>query len=206
MPMAGYLPPANVVRYLVSNNRMSTAFGSDVALLIRIAKGEESALSEFYRVHEARVYSFALSRLRHEAEAAECLNEVMLEVWKHADRYEGRSKVSTWLLGIANHKVIDKMRRRGRHETVEVDDQLPDDTCCNMLDVLAGADDAQIVQRCLESLSENHRQVIHLAFYEDMSYEDIAQIAECPEGTVKTRVFHAKQRLKDCLADLVEVE
>jgi len=183
---------------------MSAVFEYDAALLTRISKGDENALSEFYRAHESRVYSFALSRLRHEAEAAECLNEVMFEVWKHADRYEGRSRVSTWLLGITNHKVLDKLRLRGRHVTAEVDDQIPDESCSDMFNVLAGADDAEIVRRCLDSLSENHRQAIYLAFYEDMSYDDIAQITGCPEGTVKTRVFHAKQRLKDCLAELVE--
>lgn len=169
-------------------------------LLSRIAEGSEAALSEFYRANERTVYAFAMSRLRNEFEASECLNEVMLEVWKHAGRYEGRSKVSTWLLGIANHKVLDKLRQRGRHDMVEVDEQLPDENSTSVFDALAGADDAEIVRRCLEGLSDTHRQVIHLAFFEDMAYEDIAHVAGCPAGTVKTRVFHAKQRMKDCLA------
>lgn len=178
---------------------MNATQDNDTLLLDQIAGGSETALAEFYRTHESRVYIFALSRLRHESEAAECLNEVMLEVWKHAGRYEGRSKVTTWLLGIANHKILDKLRRRGRFDAEEVDDQMPDENSATMIDVLSGADDADIVRHCLEGLSENHRQVIHLAFYEDMAYEDIAQVAGCPEGTVKTRVFHAKQRLKDCI-------
>lgn len=184
----------------MTHDQLQMTQDPDVALLERIAQGSEAALAEFYRSHESRVYAFALSRLRHEAEAAECLNEVMLEVWKHADRFEGRSKVTTWLLGIANHKVLDKLRRRGRYQSEPVDDQMPDESSAAMFDVLAGADDAEIIRLCLEGLSESHRQVIHLAFYEDMSYEDIAQVAGCPEGTVKTRVFHAKQRLKDCIA------
>jgi len=172
---------------------------TDVKLLSRIAGGNEAALEEFYRKYGQAVYKFAISRLGNEFEAADCLNEVMMEVWKHADRYGGRSKVRTWLLGITNHKVIDHLRKRYRFEHEDLDEQMPDEDAASMADVLAAMDDAGVVQKCLQGLTDNHRQVIHLAFFEDLPYEEIALITGCPEGTVKTRIFHAKQNLKACL-------
>jgi len=68
--------------------------------------------------------------------------------------------------------------------------------------VLANAGDAELVRRCIERLSEDHRMVVHLAFYEDMSYTEIAEIAASPVGTIKTRMFHAKQSLKRCLGSM----
>jgi RNA polymerase sigma-70 factor (ECF subfamily) len=178
-----------------------------VGLLNNIKAGQQSALEDFYRLFESRVYHYALSRLNDSFEAADTLNEVMMEVWKHAGRFEGRSKVSTWLLGITHHKVYDRLRKR-KHTNMQEDiddhaNHISDDNDVSMEQALAGVDDARMVKHCMDKLSEAHRLVIHLAFFEDMHYQDIASIAECPEGTVKTRVFHAKQALKDCLAKLM---
>ncbi|HKK07219.1 MAG TPA: sigma-70 family RNA polymerase sigma factor [Gammaproteobacteria bacterium] len=171
-------------------------------LLSRIAAGNEAALTRFYRDYHGRVYAFALRRLGNPTDAAEVVNEVMMEVWRHAHRYEGRAKVQTWLLGICHHKVIDLMRRRGRHAGEALEEDLPDPQETSAVDALAGAQDAQMVRRCLDELSDAHRQVVHLAFFEELSYSEIATIVACPEGTVKTRMFHAKQKLKHCLAGL----
>lgn len=165
-----------------------------------IATGDETAMREFYQSFHGVVYAFALRRLSHSAEAADVLNEVMLEVWRHAARFEGRSKVQTWLLGIANHKIIDKLRQRKHSQHEVFDDDIADENNPTALDAIAGAEDAARVRDCIEGLSDAHRQVVHLAFFEELSYGEIAQIAACPEGTVKTRMFYAKQALKRCLA------
>ena len=172
------------------------------ALLGRIAAGSEAALTRFYRDYQGRVYAFALRRLGNPTDATEVVNEVMMEVWRHAHRYEGRAKVQTWLLGICHHKVVDLMRRRGRHVGEPLAEDLADTQQTSALDALVGAQDAQWVRRCIEELSDAHRQVVHLAFFEELSYAEIAVIVACPEGTVKTRMFHAKQKLKHCLAAL----
>ena len=168
-------------------------------LLDRMALQETAALREFYDTYHSRVYAFALRRLGNASDAAEILNEVMLEVWRRAAQFEGRSRPMTWVLGIAHHKVIDRLRRK----RVPVDDDfvlddLVDDAPATS-DLISAAQDAEQLRRCLEQLSDAHRLVLHLAFYEDLPYPEIAEIAECPLGTVKTRVFHAKQLLKNCL-------
>ena len=181
----------------------STDAESAEALLERIAAGSEAALEAFYRLTHQRVYAFTLKRVGDPAVAADILNDVMLQVWHHAGRFEGRSRAMTWVLGIAHHKVMDALRRRGREDRhEELDDSIPDEDSAGGIDAVAGVEDASAVRRCLEKLSDAHRTVVHLAFFEDLSYAEIADIAGCPLGTVKTRMMHAKNALKRCLQAL----
>ncbi|OGI52255.1 MAG: hypothetical protein A3B81_02440 [Candidatus Muproteobacteria bacterium RIFCSPHIGHO2_02_FULL_65_16] len=169
-------------------------------LLERIACGESGALEQFYEAFHGRVYAFVLRRLNNPADAAEILNEVMLEVWRSAARFEGRSQPLTWVLGIAHHKVLDRLRRAhtANHEEITPDIAPADEV--SAVEALAGAEDAELVRRCLDKLTDSHRLVVHLAFFNDLSYHEIAEIVNCPLGTVKTRMFYAKQVLKRCLA------
>ena len=178
-----------------------------IGLLKNIALGDETALEDFYHKYERRVYNYAFSRLNHSFDAADTLNEVMMEVWKYAERFEGRSKVSTWLLGITHHKVYDRLRKRKRSnledDIADFSNTLTDSNHVDMEKALEGVNDADMVRHCMSKLSDNHHEVIHLAFYQDMNYQDIASVAKCPQGTIKTRVFHAKQVLKDCIAKMM---
>lgn len=169
------------------------------ALLARIARRDETALKSFYDQFEARVYRYAHSRLNDSFAAADVLNEVMLEVWQHAAKFAGRSKVSTWILGIARHKVIDHMRRERRHATEAYDFETADEDAPPAADAIAGLQDADRLERCMQKLSDAHRETVHLAFFEQLSYAEIGGITGCPEGTVKTRIYHARQALKHCL-------
>jgi RNA polymerase sigma-70 factor (ECF subfamily) len=175
----------------------------DQDLLKQVASGDQNAMSEFYDRFHSAVYHFALKRMREPSDAAEVLNLVMLEVWKTAGRFEGRSKVRTWLLGITNHKIIDALRKIGRHEGEELTDVHEDESQHEAIDLVALSEHAGFIQRCMEALSDAHRQVVHLAFFEDLVYTEIADIMECPEGTVKTRMYHAKTALKKCLKKLL---
>jgi len=169
-------------------------------LLAAIADGREAALAEFYRLHQARIYSFIVRRVQNSADAADILNEVMMEVWRHAAGFQGRSQALTWVLGIAHHKTMDCLRRRSPHVALEdsVVDNLEDE-CDGAPEILAQRQDAALLRYCIEKLSDSHRAVVHLAFFQELSYAEIATILACPEGTVKTRMFHAKQKLKGCL-------
>jgi RNA polymerase sigma-70 factor (ECF subfamily) len=174
-------------------------------LLAHIAQGSEHALTRFYEAFHSRVYAFIRRRLKDPAEAADVLNEVMLEIWRSANRFEGRSQAMTWVLGIAHHKTLDALRRRGRRETEELDEAtLPDNDSPSNADLLEAAQNAVMLRHCLDKLADTHRLMVHLAFFEDLPYPEIAKIADCPVGTVKTRVFHAKRLLKDCLTSRIQ--
>ena len=174
------------------------------ALLEKIAAGDEEALNRFYQDHSKRVYNFAYQRLSDAVDAAEVLNQVMMDVWHNAGRFEGRSKVTTWLLGITHHKVIDVLRKRGRNPGEVLADDPEDENTPTAMDLMLRKQDAVHVRACLQHLSDDHRQVVHMVFFEELPYSEIAQIMDCPEGTVKTRMFHAKQRLKQCLSKLLK--
>jgi len=171
----------------------------DAELLAGIAAGSQSALAGFYRRYQGRVYNFTLQRLGNPADAAEVLNEVMLEVWRNARSFAGRSRVSTWLLGIAHHKSIDLLRKRGRRQADPLDTDIRDERPDPGPAAVAGAQDAQRVRGCLERLPDGQRQVVYLTFYEGLSCAEIARTLEIPEGTVKTRMFHARKALAGCL-------
>lgn len=168
-------------------------------LIERIAARDEAAMADFYRLFEARLYRFIKTKLNDSFEADDILNETFLEVWRKAGMFEGRSKVSTWLFGIAYYKTMDRLRARNPLLVSDelapevVDESAQADAC-----VLA-ADDADHIRFCLDRLKAAHRAVLELAFFEDMSYGEIAKVVNCPEGTVKTRIFHAKQLMKHCL-------
>ena len=173
------------------------------ALLRRIAAGEEAAMAEFYKSFKNPVYRFILSRMNDPFEAADILNEVMLEVWRGAGRFQGRSAVKSWIFGIARHKTLDRLRSRQRNaaragEEPSVD--IADENAVDPTEAIAATQHAEFVRHCLDRMSEAHREVLHLTFFEDLTYGQIAEIAGCPEGTVKTRMYHAKRAMQHCLA------
>ncbi|MBO6626337.1 MULTISPECIES: RNA polymerase sigma factor [Paracoccaceae] len=175
---------------------------TQAALLTRMADGDRQALAALYRALEKPVFRFIRSRLNDPFEAGDILHDVFMEVWRSAGRFEGRSKVQTWIFGIAYRKVIDAHRKRGRTDLVgdvpDSADEGPDAETC-----LAAGQEAEHVRHCLGTLKDDHRAAISMAFYDDMTYGEIAEIAGVPEGTIKTRIFHAKKLLMRCLSGRV---
>ena len=172
-------------------------------LLPRVGKGDKTALATLYRALETPLYRFIRSRLNDPHEAADLLHDVFIEVWRSADRFEGRSQVKTWVFGIAYRKVIDSFRKSGRVDLPgEVPEQI-DETADAEACVLA-VQEAAHVRHCMDQLGTDHRAAVALAFYEDMSYSQIAEVVDAPEGTIKTRVYHAKKLLMRCLSGLID--
>ena len=172
--------------------------------LYRIARGDESAMARFYNEHHKTVYAFAKSRLHNQEDAAEIVNEVMMEVWRSAEKFENRSKLSTWLLGIAYHKVVDKIRKVSRHQHDSLELHENNEVFENAVaDVHQQFDDKQLILNAMKQLNQDQQQVVYLAFYQDMGYPEIAKILGCPEGTVKTRMMHAKKKIKKLITETV---
>lgn len=168
-------------------------------LLSLMAGGDKAAFAAFYRNLEKPVYKFICSKLNDPHEASDILHEVFMDVWRSAGKFEGRSAVKTWVFGIAYRKTMDHYRKTGR---VSVTDEIPEieDDSADALSCLAATEEATHVRYCLDQLSTDHKMAIQLAFYEDMSYGQIAQTAGTPEGTIKTRIYHAKKILLHCLS------
>lgn len=178
---------------------------TDEQLLQRIAGGDQRALRQFYERFHGVVYQFSLRTLHNGADAAEVLNEVMLEVWRRAATFAGQSQVRTWLLSITRYKSIDLLRRKRPSELLDeaaLEDEASGESCPASLAIELGQQGAQ-VRQCLERLKDGHRQVVYLTFFEELSYPQIAEIMAIPNGTVKTRMLHAKQQLLQCLRRLL---
>ena len=167
-------------------------------LLARMAGGDRTAFAAFYKVLETPVYRFIASKLNDPHEAADILHDVFMNIWRSAGSFEGRSTVKTWVFGIAYRKTMDHFRKHSRldvtDEIGETADDRPDAVAC-----LAAAQEAEHLRYCLDTLKPQHKSAVELAFFEDMTYGQIAEAADVPEGTVKTRIFHAKKLLLRCL-------
>ena len=180
-----------------SNRSSRAAADSDeLALLERVKKGDREAFADLYRRFQPRLYGYFLRMLPNVVMVDEALDDVMLVVWKDARKFRHRSRVSTWVFGIAYHKALSAMRAEGRYQAPL--DRVADEA--SLPDSVAPFDN--LLSTALTRLSFDHRQVIELTFFGGYSYREIAEIADCPVNTVKTRMFHAKRRLRVLLPKL----
>jgi RNA polymerase sigma-70 factor (ECF subfamily) len=177
-----------------------SAQDDDQQLVTRIAAGDRLAFEQLFNDYGERVFRYAHRLISDVTKAEEVTNDVMLEVWKTAARFEGRSKVSTWILGITRHLALNAVRRKSL-DTIDVDDApaLADDN----LTEAAMEHDRDVLKdtlnRALGRLSTDHRDVVELTFFHGLNYQEIAAVVGCPENTVKTRMFHARKQLKGFL-------
>lgn len=185
----------------MSTNLKKTEDEFAESLLARIAKGETKAMEEFYRTFSRIVYAFVLRRLDSPVESEEVVVETMYEVWRSAGAFGGRSAPRSWLLGIARHKLIDKQRAWGANQCEELGEEAESVASedPSAFDHLAQQQTREQIKNCLDTLPEEQSECMHLMFYEDLSIYEIAQIQDSPENTIKTRLFHARKKLKLCL-------
>jgi RNA polymerase sigma-70 factor (ECF subfamily) len=173
---------------------------SDEVLIERIAAGDKLAIQVLFARHHVRVYRFVLRIVKSQTVAEDLISEVFHDVWRQADRFNGESAVSTWLLAIARFKAFTALRRR-------TEDQLDEAQAAGIEDHSDGPEttlhkkvNGEILQRLLTELSPEHRTIIDLVYYHEKSVHDVAKIVGIPENTVKTRMFYARRRLAELLA------
>ncbi len=170
---------------------------SDDKLLIRIRAGDALALQTLYGRHHVKMYRFALRLLRNEQAAEDIVSEVFIDVWRNPASFEGRSEASTWLLAIARNKAYSLMRRKKEDFLDEEAAAEIEDEADNPEVAMQKRTKGDALRRCLSRLSVEHREVIDLVYYHDKSIEEVALIVGAPEGTVKTRMFHARKKLAE---------
>jgi RNA polymerase sigma-70 factor, ECF subfamily len=187
-----------------------TEFDNDaaLALLARVKAGDEKAFATLYTSLSRRIFAFALNQVHDDARAEEIVVDTMHEVWKKPGEFNGTSKFSTWVLGIARYKVLNSFRE-GKHAHDELNDEIAESVESEgrtPFEALAAQQREQGVKRCMSKLTDEHRECMHLAFFEGLTLAEIAELQSCPENTVKTRLFHARQKIKNCLRLLLESE
>jgi RNA polymerase sigma-70 factor (ECF subfamily) len=182
-----------------SSGKTSTAT-SDETLIGLIAAQDKDAMRLLFARHNVRVFRFLLRIVGNEATAEELVTEVFLDVWHNAGRFEGRSQVSTWVLGIARFKGLSARRRRTLDELDEEAAEAIEDTADTPETAFQKSERAAILRDCLKHLSPAHREVVDLIYYHEQSIDEVARITGVPENTVKTRVFHARKKIAELMA------
>jgi RNA polymerase sigma-70 factor, ECF subfamily len=170
---------------------------SDDKLLARIRSGDNLALQALYGRHHVKVFRFAMRLLRQEQAAEDVVSEVFIDVWRNASGFEGRSEASTWLLAIARNKAYSLLRKRKESELDEEAAEAIEDGADDPEVAMQKKSKGDLLRACMSRLSVEHREVIDLVYYHDKSIEEVALIVGAPEGTVKTRMFHARKKLSE---------
>ena len=177
----------------------SAAQQTDRELVERVAGGDRAAVRLLFMRHHARVYRFAARQTGSEMMADDIANEVFLELWRQAPAFQGRSEVSTWLLGIARFKALSALRKR-KEEAIDEDKAAAIPDTGDTPEVAVMKDDkATALKRMVNALPEEHRTVIDLAYYHAKSVAEIAEVLQIPVATVKTRMFYARKKLGEAL-------
>jgi RNA polymerase sigma factor (sigma-70 family) len=170
----------------------------ELALLRRVAAKDRKAFEALYHLYYRRLFGYLLKITRRAELVEEVLNDVMLAIWKGAASFDGRSRPSTWIFGIAYHKALKALARRPEEPGEEASGPEPVDRD-EPESLAARRELAGVLGRALGALSPEQRAVVELTYYYGLAYQEIAEILSCPVNTVKTRMFHARRRLKELL-------
>jgi RNA polymerase sigma-70 factor (ECF subfamily) len=190
----------------LTGGRPQAAPGDDLAALIgRVARGDEAAFAALYDHAAPAVFGLVRRVLRDPAQSEEVTQEVLLEIWRSASRFDpGRGSATTWLMTVAHRRAVDRVR--SANASAERELRVAGSGAGG-----AGADydvvveevearlDAQRVRRCLDSLTELQRESVTLAYYGGYTHREVADLLGTPLGTIKTRMRDGLIRLRDCL-------
>ncbi|NSX53668.1 RNA polymerase sigma factor [Parasulfitobacter algicola] len=179
-----------------------SAHQSDEALLSAIAQKDMNAFEHIHRKYFPKLMHFAKRIADNQEAAEEVANDVLMTVWRTADRFEGRSKPSTWMFGIAYRMALKQRQKLGlRRGDVALDENMVSDNKDTADAVILTRD----LSKALKQLRPELRAVVELTYYNGYLYTEIAEILDCPVGTVKTRMMTARRRLRAMLSEDINI-
>jgi len=182
----------------------------DAVLMLRVKRGDRAAFAELVEKYKQPVMNLVYRTLRDEAEAEDLAQNVFLQVYKSAKRYESRAKFSTWLFTIARNLCLNEIRRRSRHPADSLEEshaehedqprqQFEDKSSVPPPEKLLHGELAQKIEEALAGLPENQRTAILLCRQDELSYEEIAKILGCSLSATKSLIHRGRETLKEKL-------
>jgi len=177
---------------------------ADTNLLKRISNGDREAFTELYSSYQPRLIKFCGRILKNDiALAADIADEAMIEIWRSAGSFSGKSQPSTWIHSIARFRLIGYLRKNKELLQDESSEWLnfEDDALLPDEEIAQSERNEQIIKN-IGKLSDKHREVIELVYFRELSIKDIALMLKISENTVKTRMFYARNHLKNILSSL----
>ncbi len=185
------------------NYQQATREAADRRLLDRVVARDREAFRELYVAYHRRLARF-LMRLTHRYDVVEeVINDTLWVVWRKAGEFRGESRISTWIMGIAYRRALKTLQAGGMAaaEMVPVDSEP-----LASFDEVAAAETNEWIVRAMAQLPAEQRMALEFAYTFGHSCEEIAQIMDCPVNTVKTRMFHAREKLRRILPALAGLE
>jgi len=175
-------------------------------LVERIVQRDLAAFEQLYRDYYRRLFGFVFRLTRRAELVEEIVQDTLLVVWRDAHRFDARSRFSSWILGIAYRRALKTMsgetRRRARESAWAGERARRVESPPEPERLSAARESADALWRALGELTPEQRTVVELTFLEGCSYPEIAQLIDCPVNTVKTRMFHARRRLRQLLPEI----
>ena len=162
-------------------------------VLLCVANGDRDAMTHLFGIYHRRLFNFVYRLTSSFSIAEELVNDIMLLVWQRASTFRGESRVSTWIFGIAYRQTMRRVTRKQLETSSSIDvDKFP-------ADGNGTAETEDWILHGLHKLPAAQQLAIVLVFYLGLSYEETAAVAGCPVNTIKTRMFHARRKLKEYL-------
>jgi RNA polymerase sigma-70 factor, ECF subfamily len=169
-------------------------------LLCRVARGDQAAFEVVYDRLSGPAYGMITRVVWDPAQSEEVTQEVLLEVWRTASRFDARQgSAATWVLTIAHRRAVDRVRSASAAAAREQRAAPLWEPADDVADTVQASLDRERVRRCLRGLTEHQRESITLAYYEGYSYSQVAGLLGVALGTIKTRIRDGLIRMRDCL-------
>ena len=182
--------------------RQSKTFVADKVLLDAAVQGNQAALRTLFARHSDRIYRFALRLTGSTSIAEETVSDVFLELWRNGKNFQGRSQVSTWLMGIARNKALTALAAQRPAGELELDDA-PEVAVRDHADHPEQSLDRQgrnaVIQACLRQLPAPQRDIINLFYLREKPLPEVVAMVGALQSTVKTRMFYARNKMAELL-------
>ncbi|MGH8530836.1 MAG: sigma-70 family RNA polymerase sigma factor [Nevskiales bacterium] len=174
----------------------------EFALIERVARRDRAAFEQLYLLYHRRLSRFLMRFADRYGLVEEIINDTLFTVWQKAAEFRGQSQVSTWIIGIAYRRALKALKRQDGSWRSQSEDDGPHPATVVEDSRSPEREMQDWVARGLAQLSVEHRLTLELTYFLGHSCEEVAEITGCPVNTVKTRMFHARQRLRKLLPEL----